>query len=60
MAIPWTAYTPQAMQQHGARRTWPAPAESDRIADLKSPSARPDQAEDAASRVTPAARPSRP
>jgi hypothetical protein len=48
MAIPWTVHIPQALQQHGARRTWRDVAESDRLADLKAQSAEPNQAEDEA------------
>ena len=39
MGIPWTVHIPQAMQQHGARRTWRETAQSDRLADLKVQSA---------------------
>jgi hypothetical protein len=56
MAIPWSVPIPQAMQQHGARRTWRETAESDRLADLKTQGAQPNQAEDAASRITPESR----
>ena len=52
MGIPWTVHIPQAMQQHGARRTWRETAESDRLADLKTQGAQPNQAEDAASPIT--------
>jgi hypothetical protein len=60
MEIPWTVHIPQALQQHGAGRKSYAAAESDSLADLKSQGARPNQAEDAASRITPAGRPSTP
>ena len=48
MTIPWTVHIPQAMQQHGARRTWHETTENDRLADLKTQSARPNSAEDEA------------
>ena len=59
MPIPWTVHIPQAMQQHGARRTWHETAESDRLADLKMQSALPNQAEDEAALTLPG-RPERP
>jgi hypothetical protein len=61
MRIPWTVHIPQAMQQHGASRTSPAGAAEAKALDaLKCQSARPNQAEDAASRIIPADPPSRP
>ena len=56
MAIPWTLHIPQSMQQHGARRTWPEPAKSDRLTDLKPQDSSPDQAEDEAGPISPAPR----
>ena len=60
MAIPWTVHIPQAMQQHGARRTWLETSESDSFADLKSQSAQPNTAEDEAGPPTAPARPAQP
>jgi hypothetical protein len=58
MEIPWTVHIPQALQQHGAGRKSRHAAESDRLADLKAQGSRPNAAEDAASRITPADQPS--
>jgi hypothetical protein len=60
MAIPWTGHIPQAMQQHGARRTWQETTERDRLADLKTQSAQPNRAEDEAGPPTAPARPAQP
>jgi hypothetical protein len=61
MQIPWTVHLPQAMQQHGANRTSPAEvAEVKALDDLKCQSGWPNRAEDAASRIIPADRPSMP
>jgi hypothetical protein len=48
MPITWTVHIPQAMQQHGARRSWYQTTESDSLTDLKNQSALPNQAEDEA------------
>jgi hypothetical protein len=61
MQIPWTVHLPQAMQQHGASRTSPGEAVEGKALDaLKCQSGRPNRAEDAASRIIPADRPSMP
>ena len=61
MQIPWTVHIPQAMQQHGASRTSPAGvAEAKARDELKYQAGRPNPAEDAASRLRPADRPSMP
>jgi hypothetical protein len=60
MAIPWTVHIPQAMQQHGARRTWRETTESDRSADLKTQAAQPNRAEDEAGPPIAPARPAQP
>ena len=52
MQIPWTVHIPQAMQQHGASRTSPAEGmEGTALEELKCQAARPNRAEDAASRT---------
>jgi hypothetical protein len=53
MTIPWTVHMPQAMQQHGARRTWMDATESDRLPDLKGQGSQPNEAQDATSRTAP-------
>jgi len=60
MAIPWTVHIPQAMQQHGARRTWMDTTKSDRLADLKAQAARPNSAEDEAGPPIAPGRPAQP
>ena len=57
MEIPWTVHIPQALQQHGAGRKSREALESDRRVDLKAQGSRPNEAEDAASRITPAGQP---
>ena len=57
MEIPWTVHIPQALQQHGARRTWRDITERDRLADLKIQSAQPNRAEDEAGPPVGPARP---
>jgi hypothetical protein len=60
MAIPWSVHIPQAMQQHGARRTWHDITERDRLADLKVQAAQPNRAEDEAGPPTLPGRPAQP
>ena len=61
MQIPWTVHIPQAMQQHGASRTFKTEAAETTVLDeLKCQSGWPNRAEDAASRLIAADQPSMP
>jgi hypothetical protein len=60
MPIQWTQHIPQAMQQHGASRMSRTETSDSIVADSKFQASLPNRAEDAASRTTPAARPSSP